>query len=818
VGLLRALGVRDLRARPLRVLLATLGIALGVALFVAIRLINRATVSSFREDVDAVAGRATLLVTAGEVGFPEEALAVIEKVPGVRHAIPLVETRGFLADEAYRGETLAILGVDLLREQDVRTYRAIDDSIIDDPLVFLSQPRSVILTRAFAEAHRLAIDSKLALATVRGRVELTVRGLLVPEGPATAYGGNIAIMDIDGSRVTFGREGRLDRVDVVTAEDADPERVAGDLRGALGAGYLVDRPVSRSAQMEDLVRSFQAMMSAFSLVALVVALFLVASTASITVGERRHEIGVLRAVGATRGAILMLVLVESAALGLGGALAGAFLGRGLATQMIRQVAQALSQQTGSQVQITRLGFGETEIPEAVMLGTFTAVLASLWSALRAARTPPLEALTQPRGGAARSGPGLWLLSALRPFVALLSRLSVPLAALAARNVLRHPKRAFANVLSLAAGVALVTSIATVGVSFRTTLLQWFSVMLPSDVLVSSYNPMPQYITFAQPLHEDLARELRGVPGVMAASTSGILGLRMIHLDHEGKRIALKAFDEPDPASGYTIFDLQDRAAPDAGWQLFHSPDPTAFVSSNFVSTFGQRTGDVIVLGTPHGPLRLRIAGVVTDFASPVGTVSVSRALYKRYWDDPLINIFSVSAAPGADPAALRNEIERRYARSKNLMALLTTDMRDALNRTLDRSFRFLDAVQWCALLIALLCVFNTLMIGVFERTREFGILRALGMRRRQIGALVLGEALLQGATGSLLGALAGLGLAYVVVHVHLPRILGWILSFQCSWSSILRTAAWGVLTALAAGAYPSFRASRLCPREALAHE
>jgi putative ABC transport system permease protein len=267
-----------------------------------------------------------------------------------------------------------------------------------------------------------------------------------------------------------------------------------------------------------------------------------------------------------------------------------------------------------------------------------------------------------------------------------------------------------------------------------------------------------------------------------------------------------------------MFDLQDRSAAEAGPELFDGSAPAAFVSSNFVLHFQKKTGDSIELETPRGRLGLRIAGVVTDFASPVGVINVSRALYKQYWNDPLVNIFAVDAAPGTDPAALRTEIERRWAQSKNLMALLNSDMRDALNRGLDQSFQFLDAVQFSALSIALLCLFNTLMIGILERTRELGMLRAVGMTRRQMIGMVLQEALLQGTAGSFLGAVVGIGVAYFLVNYQLAKVLGWILSFQVSWPSVLQALALGIATALAAGIYPSIRASRLSIREALSHE
>src|SRR5688572_22043894 len=136
--------------KPVRTLLTTLGVALGVALYIAIAVINRSTLSSFREDIDAVAGKATLSVAGGEAGFPEETLEKIARSPGVKHAAPMIEARAYFAGDRTAARTLMILGVDLLKEQSVRTYKTTDQEVIEDPLSFLNQPDSIILTHEFA--------------------------------------------------------------------------------------------------------------------------------------------------------------------------------------------------------------------------------------------------------------------------------------------------------------------------------------------------------------------------------------------------------------------------------------------------------------------------------------------------------------------------------------------------------------------------------------------------------------------------------------------------------------------------------------------
>jgi putative ABC transport system permease protein len=203
LNLFRYVGIRHLQMKPIRTLLTTLGVSLGVALFIAIEIINQSTLSSFKENVEAVAGKAKLTISAGDAGFAEEKLDIIKKVPGVRSAVPMIESRAYFTDSEGNNDTLMVLGVDLLQEQSVRTYKTSDEQIIDDPLVFLNQPDSLIVTHGFADAHHFHQDSTFNLSTAHGTQKFTVRGLLSPEGPAKAFGGAIAIMDIDGARVSW---------------------------------------------------------------------------------------------------------------------------------------------------------------------------------------------------------------------------------------------------------------------------------------------------------------------------------------------------------------------------------------------------------------------------------------------------------------------------------------------------------------------------------------------------------------------------------------------------------------------------------------
>ena len=204
-NLLRYIGLPHFKLKPIRSLLTLLGVSFGIALYVAIAIINHSTKNSMRENIEAVAGKAKLTISAGTTGFNENKLEIIKKITGVKFAVPMVEARAYFADQESVG-SLYVLGVDLLQEQSIRTYKTTENKTIDDPLIFLNQPDSIIITRKLAEERNLEINSKMSLATANGLRTFTVRGILQAEGTARAYGGSLAIMDIDGAMLTFGKD------------------------------------------------------------------------------------------------------------------------------------------------------------------------------------------------------------------------------------------------------------------------------------------------------------------------------------------------------------------------------------------------------------------------------------------------------------------------------------------------------------------------------------------------------------------------------------------------------------------------------------
>ena len=232
--------------------LTTLGIALGVAVFFAIRTGNATLLDSLTLTVEKLAGKATLQITAGESGFSEKVLDTVRATPGVQLAEPVIEV---MAQTSFADEgNLLVLGVDTTGDQQLRDYQFDrTQTQIADPLVFLAQPNSILLSRAFADRHGLKVGDKLPLFASDGRKDFTVQGIFKPVGVGEVFGGNVAVMDVYSAQVVFDRGRNFDRIDLMNAPNVPVEVVQQRLRAHLPAGVEVSAPEVRGQALENAV-------------------------------------------------------------------------------------------------------------------------------------------------------------------------------------------------------------------------------------------------------------------------------------------------------------------------------------------------------------------------------------------------------------------------------------------------------------------------------------------------------------------------------------------------------------------------------------
>ena len=390
--LLRLISWPYFRKHILRTVLTTAGIVLGVAVFVGMHTANQSVLFAFNHTIDRIAGKTELQVTAGETGFNEELLETVQSAASVRVAVPVIEA---VVDSRIEGEgNLLILGTDMTGDRSLRDYdlESGDEAVVDDPLVFLAQPDSLILTKEFADKNHVSVNSTITLGTVLGDKTFTVRGIMKSSGLSSAFGGNLAIMDIYAAQRMFGRGRTFDRIDIGVTEGRAVADAQTELRGLLGPGFQIDPPSARGQQFEAMTAAYSMMVNISSLFALFIGMFIIYNAFAIAVTQRRSEIGILRALGATRQQIRWLFLGESAITGLVGSLFGVLVGLVIARGIAASIGNLMSDVYGVAERADEIATSPIVLGLALVIGVATSMIAALIPSRQAARVDPVQAL------------------------------------------------------------------------------------------------------------------------------------------------------------------------------------------------------------------------------------------------------------------------------------------------------------------------------------------------------------------------------------------------------------------------------------------
>ena len=849
--LLRSFILRPLWKDTLRTLLSVVAVALGIGAVVAVQLANRGAIASFQESVTEISGRANLSIT-GLVPFEEDLLLrVYEALAGPQAEVEITPVIEGVAVEPGSREALEVLAVDLATDRAVRDIAVEGLPTTRDLLLLLTDPASLLLGRGFASRHRLRPGSELTLVVNDRPQKFTVRGVLAGSGPGRALAGNIAVMDIAAGQLWFGRQGKLDRIDLVVPPE-QVEETRARLARLLPPGVSMERPQARGEQVEKMLRAFRLNLSALSLVSLLVGAFLIYNTIAISVVRRRPEVGALRAVGATRATVVSLFLAEAALLGLVGSAVGILLGRLMAGQALKMVAATVN------------ALWVTTVPGPVALtwrlaafamaiGVGAAVLSALGPALEAAHVEPADALR--RGaherarrlrlrrsaaagflvlagayGAARlpalePGPVFGYVAAvllvaafslLMPAVMagysgicsmLMGRAGTITGMLAARSLGAALGRASVLAMALATAIAMMASVAIMVTSFRRTVQLWTEQTLRADLFIRAPGSRSGRLRQAL-IAPETAQAIRQTPGVAAVDT-----FRAVEINFRGAPAFLASGDwEVLRRYGNLLF-LDGR--PSA--EVLRSEPDAVIVSEPFALRHGVQQDDTILLPTPMGDRAFRVRGVYYDYSSDQGYAVMNRRDWLRWGGDSGATSLAVYLAPGADTGQVRAEIARRTP-GRALLVASNRELKARVLRIFDRTFAITWVLEAIAICVAILGIANALLALVLERRRELGILRYLGASRRQVRHLVLFESGLLGLLASATGLVLGLALSLVLIYVINRQSFGWTIQFSLP-AGFLSAATLAVfLVTCLSALYPARQAARIDPVEAVTVE
>ncbi|MBX3465858.1 MAG: ABC transporter permease [Planctomycetes bacterium] len=867
-ALVGPVALRRVRLEPGRTALLVAGVALGVAVFVAVRALNQTAVATLGKVGQVAAGGAALVVEGGAGGVPLDLLPALRAVEGVAAAAPIVArfAREPVADQAgpdaADAPRVLVLGLDLLDPAAREVAAGRDVGVSLDPAALLL-PRPALVAAPFARRRGLAPRQPFELFAREGRASFVVAGVFEPRGPAAEVtGGDLVVLPLGLALEAFGPEGRADRVAVSLADGADADGVAAGLRAVVaaapgGAGLRVDAPGAGALQPGALLGTMQLGLTIASLLALVVGQFLIYNAMSIAVVRRRPELGVLRAVGASRAHLALLLLAEALAFGAVGSALGLGLGALLADAALGLVNAQVTQ-LYAMLDARRATLDASTVALGLLAGPLATVLASVPPVVSALTVSPVEAARKdpPRGRADRAvralaavgaaallGSAGWYVASagqsipegalllvgvaggaalLAPWAAsravtllrpLLARLG-PTGALAADALLVRPGRAGVTVAALMVALGGVLAISGLVRSLERAVTTWVAQVLVADIYCAASNPLGSQ-----------GNTLLDAEQVQAAllEVEGVASAYPIRFVFEEATTRARGGDERRGQALVMAFDLAFlgdhsripvTASVDGGLKgaiarILERPADRVAISSNLARARGIGVGDRVTLRTPEGPWSPEVVLCVVDYSSEHGCVYVDLPEYRRRWSDPRANAFDLFVRPGADPAAVAADLRRRLGGRYDLFVTENAAFRRQVLVVVEGAFTVTYAMQVIAIGVALLGVVTTLLATALERTRELGVLRAVGATRGQVRRTIVTEAALLGALAGAFAAGLGAAMGLALVTRIVSGQYGWDLEYVYPWGQALWGGALATALAALAGALPAERAARL---------
>lgn len=829
----------------LRTALTILGIAVGVAVVVAIQLSNQSALRAFQESVDAVAGRANYQIIGDAAALDEQLLAKLQPfwTSGVRFA-PVIDMEGVVEPSQV---PVRILAVDLLSDLHFRDYRYAQILTSGhDALTYLQlfRPDSVILPSTFAAEQHVHLGGPFTLDIGGVPRTMTVRGILEARGPATAFNGAIVIMDISTAQTAFGLGGRITRIDLIIPE-SDEKNLTQRIRSVLPSATRLERPSRRNERVEKMLRAFKVNLFALAGVALLVGMFLVYNTVLISILRRRKDVGVLRQLGVTPREIFLAFLGEGFLFGLAGSLLGLVLGSGLAIAILKLIGRTINS-----LYVTSRPEAITLTPDVIALGvaigTILSLLSAVQPALEAAALPPLalirEGLQQRVADAsgrafALAAAGCFAIAALVSRIppwrgiavagyiavlfvvggfSLLSPAIVRVTALAAGPVLRRGfgivgalsaaslpaslRRTSVASAALSLAVGMMIAVALMVGSFRETVNIWVDQTVSSDLWLRPARGLTNASSAAFPA--TILEELRRFPFVAAADPAR--GREVIYRD---SNIMVGSGDFSIAEKHSTLPMIRPSSAEEALKEARRTGG--VLISESFASKFDYDVGDVVSLPTARGVLPFRITGIYRDYSSDRGTAVMDRARFIAVFDDTAINTIIIYLKPGVDADAARGELERSLAAKYHAFATTNGAIRKEVMRIFDQTFLITYALLAVAIAIAVLGIVNTLAALILERRRELALLRVSGMTTGEVRTMIVLESTLLGLASTIVGLVMGYVLSWILIYVINKQSFGWTIEFHTPYALIVGSLTITFLASAAAGLIPSRLATRM---------
>jgi putative ABC transport system permease protein len=850
--------LKGLAGRKLRAVLTAIAIILGVAMisgtYVLTDTINSAFTSIFTQtyqNADAIISGKTAFTNDNGNGvqtpsFPESLLGKVQALPDVKAAAGSV-TDDQTALVGRDGKVISTHGAPSLAFSVNPTGNQVFNPLKLTAGSWPSGPDEIAIDASVASSKHYSVGDTVGVERNGPVRQFRVAGIVKLPGVSIGSA-TIAVFDLPTLQKLLGRAGKLDLIRVQSKSGVPTSKLVTEIKPLLPASAQVRNVAAQVKEDKKSANGFTSFIRyfllAFAGIALFVGSFVIANTLSITVAQRTREFATLRTLGATRRQIRRAVVIEALVIGILGSVTGLFLGLALAKGL-----ESVFKLIGIDLPTAGTVFEKRTVIVCLVVGTIVTLLASLRPARRAMRVPPIAAVREgaelPRGRFARWTPylsgatlllGVLLLAygvlahnlptgtrlfslgigilllffgvsanaarVVRPLASVLgwpaTRIGGAAGTLARDNAMRNPKRTASTASALMIGLALVTFVAILGQGIRSSFESAVDDLFKANYALTSQD------TFT-PLTIAAEKAVAKAPGV--TTVSGI------------RAGSAKVFGSVEDLTGA---DPQLTKVVHLDWKEGSNAVPAelgqtgAFVDDKYAKKHHLHVGSPLALETPTAKtLHLEVDGVfkLPKGGSPFGTVTISNALFDANYTDPQNEMAFVNIRGGvtaANTAAL-NKATAGFADAK---VQTHEQFKANFEKPLNSILSLLYVLLALSVVVSLFGIVNTLVLTVFERTRELGMLRAVGMTRRQTRRMIRHESIVTSLIGAVLGIVVGFFLGILVTHALSSEGI----VFAVPWLSLVFFVVAAILVGILAAIWPARRAANLNVLQALQYE
>ena len=833
--------LRNMRKHLGRALTVLLGIALGAAVFTSVRLSINASLDSFARSMDLITGSADRILIRPGGRVPEDLITELLKNSIVDAASPLLTT--YVRPATSDAAPFLLIGLDPILDRTIRNwdFDEADRLATDSWFELIREPYTLVITKPLADRYKVARGDYFGIENAHQTVRFKIAGIMAQEGLGLVEGGQVALTDIATFQEFTGLHGVVDRIDLRFKPRAADIGLK-EITALLPEDIIIGSPSAAKQSGQGMIRAYQLNLSILSFASLFVGMFLVYSLVALNAASRRHELAVLRSVGATPNLLFFLFLAEGAVLGMFGWLVAIPISTFLVKYLLGGVSQTIST-LFVRVQVDQLSLNWWEFALSFGITVMVSMLAALQPAREAMQVSPKEALEiSDHGMQVNKSPrrfaliGLISLALVYPFSRLPGVLNIPVpgylailllfigfsllapwcltnlgnilspfirrlagipAYLAGRYVKDSGTRTAVSVGALITAVALFASLVIMIHSFRRTVEIWTHQTISGDLFFTT--KLNEINQFRNPVPPETAEWFRSLGKDIELVPNRRYFLSYESFPYEFEVLDLKIFFK------YGDF-FWFKGKPELIRPRLINGEGV-IISEVFSNRTGLDIGDTFRARVETSMVELPVLGIVRDYRTQGGVVFYSIQQFKqRYHDSGWggARIFFQNQSQDLNLAAgkLKSDIIDRWGDKLEMIG--GQDLRNSILRVFDETFAITTVLLLIALVIAALGIATTLTVLVLERSRQLNTIFAVGASFGQIRTMIFWEAAFLVVTGETAGIICGFLLSYLLVYVINQQSFGWTFMYSIDWQALVMSLPLIIMTALAA-AMPAIR-------------